>query len=551
MRILPMLVVSGSLLLSCAFTVAATANPASAQGTAQSSSDSCARIAGLELPNASITTAKVVAPGTFEGPPQVFSGGDLSAFYKMLPAFCRVVAHAKPSADSDIPIEVWMPLAGWNGKLIGLSNGGFAGQIDYRSLGASIARGYAAAATDTGHAGSPIDASWAIGHPEKVVDFGHRGIHEMTRIAKLVVQQYSGSAPKRSYFTGCSDGGREALMEAQRYPNDYDGILAGAPANYWTGLLSLAVVDTQALTATPASFIPPAKIPTISAAVLAACDKLDGVADGILNDPRQCHFDPASIECKAGDDSDKCLTVAQVTTLKQIYAGIHDSHGHAVFPGYLPGAEDGEGGWGLWITGPAPAKSLMAFFGIGYYSDMVYEKSDWTYKSFTVDSGLQAATEKTAAALDAVNPDLSAFRAHGGKLILYHGWNDPAIPALNTVNYYQNVIAKMGRADSDSFTRLYMVPGMQHCGGGSGPDTFGGTVDSSSDDPRHNVRIALENWVEKGTAPATIIATKTAAGPQGAPTMTRPLCPYPQSASYKGSGDPNSAENFVCALPKK
>jgi Tannase and feruloyl esterase len=552
MRIVPSFFISGSLILSSVFAVTAPASPAPAQSTVQSSSDGCARLAGLTLPNVSITTAKLVAPGAFEGPPAAFSGADLSAFYKRLPGFCRVVAHAKPVADSDIPIEVWMPLAGWNGKLIGLSNGGFAGQIDYQSLGASIAKGYAAAATDTGHSGSPIDASWALGHPEKVIDFGHRGIHEMTRVAKLIVQQYSGSAPKRSYFTGCSDGGREALMEAQRYPSDYDGILAGAPANYWTGLLSLAVVDTQALTATPASFIPPAKIPAISTAVLAACDKLDGVADGILNDPRQCHFDPASIECRAGDNSDKCLTTAQVATLKQIYAGIHDAKGQAIFPGYLPGAEEGGNGWGLWITGPAPARSLMAFFGIGYYSNMVYEKSDWTYKSFTLDSGLQAATEKTAAALNAVNPDLSAFRAHGGKLILYHGWNDPAIPALNTVNYYESVITKMGSADSDSFTRLYMVPGMQHCGGGPGPGSFGAFIGSLPEDPQHNALVALQNWVEKGAAPSAIIASKTEEGnSQSNATMTRPLCPYPQAAKYKGSGDTNSAESFACTSPAK
>ncbi|MGA8740090.1 MAG: tannase/feruloyl esterase family alpha/beta hydrolase [Terracidiphilus sp.] len=537
--------------MSGALAVAAQA-VASVQTAVQPSADSCERLAKLELPNAKITMAKAVPAGTFEGPPQLFTGADLSAFYKMLPGFCRVVAHATPTAESDIPIEVWMPLAGWNGKLEGLGNGGFAGAIGYDGLGAAIARGYAATATDTGHSGSPADASWALGHPEKVVDFGHRGIHEMTRIAKFIVPQFYGSAPKRSYFDGCSDGGREALMEAQRYPEDYDGIIAGAPANYWTGLLSLAVVDTQALTATPASFIQPAKIPVIATAVLAACDKLDGVADGILNDPRQCHFDPASIECKAGDSSDKCLTTAQVTALKRIYAGIDDSRGHPVFPGYLPGAEEGRSGWGLWITGPAPARSAMAFFGIGYYSNMVYEKSDWTYKSFTLDSGMRAAKEKTAVALDAVNPDLSAFRNHGGKLILYHGWDDPAIPALNTVNYYQSVIAKMGRADTDSFARLYMIPGMQHCGGGPGPDSFGAFVGSLSNDPQRNVVIALENWVEKGTAPGTIIAAKRPEGhPLGNPTMTRPLCPYPQSAMYKGSGDVNSADSFECTSPKK
>ena len=551
MRILPLLSVSVSLLLSGNPVIAAHAGETQAQSAAPASSESCERLAKAELPNASITTAKAVAAGTFVGPPQAFSGRDLSAFYKMLPAFCRVVVHARPSADSDIVVELWMPLSGWNGKLEGLGNGGFAGLIAYDGLGAAIIHGSAAAATDAGHTGSPIDAAWAIGRPEKVADFGHRGIHEMTRVAKLVAQSFYGSGPKHSYFIGCSDGGREALMEAQRYPDDYDGILAGAPANYWTGLLSLAVADTQALTATPASFIPPAKIPTIANAVLAACDKLDGVADGILNDPRQCHFDPASIQCKAGEDTEKCLTAPQVDSLNKIYAGMSDGHGRKIFPGYLPGAEEGGGGWGTWITGPTPARSLMAFFGIGYYSSMVYEKSDWSYKSFAIDSGIQMAKSKTAGALDAVNADLTPFRAHGGKLILYHGWNDPAIPALNTINYYGEVLAKMGQTNADSFVRLYMIPGMQHCGGGPGPDDFGQFGASLNNDPQHNSYVALENWVEKGTAPGGFIASKHAGDtPQGAVTMTRALCPYPQLAQYKGSGDPNSAENFVCSAKK-
>ncbi len=423
--------------------------------------------------------------------------------------------------------------------------------IDYFELGGAIEKGYTATATDAGHVGSPIDATWALGHPEKIVDFGHRGIHEMTRVAKLVVARFYGSAPNRSFFAGCSDGGREALMEAQRYPDDYDGILAGAPANYWTGLLSTAVVDTQALTATPASFIPQTKIPTIANAVVAACDELDGVRDGILNDPRQCKFDPAAIQCKAGEDSDKCLTEPQVAALKKIYAGILDDQGHMIFPGYQPGAEEGGGGWGIWITGPAPAKSLMAFFGIGYFSNMVYDKKDWDYNSFTLPSGMQTAKAKTANALDAVDPNLTAFRARGGKLILYHGWDDPAIPAMNTVDYYQEVIAKLGRTNTDSFARLYMLPGVQHCGGGPGASNIGQSATWTAADPQHNIRIALENWVEKGTVPGAIIATKTADDdPQSSVLMTRPLCPYPEAAKYKGSGDPNKAESFVCANPK-
>jgi len=508
--------------------------------------DSCEKLAGLKIPDATITLAQTVAAGTFAGPPAPYGGIDAAAVYKGLPAFCRVVAQAKPTADSDIKIEVWLPISGWNGKLQGIGNGGFAGMIIYVDLGAVMSRGYAVTATDTGHTGSPVDASWALGHPEKVVDFGHRGIHEMTRVAKEVVQAFYGKPVQHSYFAGCSDGGREALMEAQRYPADYDGIQAGAPANYWTALLSSAAMDTQALTLDAASFIPQAKLPAVSAAVLAACDELDGIRDGILNDPRQCHFDPTTIQCKTGEDTDKCLTAPQAAALKKIYAGLHDAGGHELFPGYSPGAEDGEDGWGTWITGPAPAKSLMAFFAIGYFSNMVYEKSDWDYKTFKLESGFNDAQEKTAKALNAVDAELGPFKERGGKLILYHGWNDPAIPALNTVNYYDKVVAKMGQGDADSFVRLYMVPGMQHCEGGPGPDSFGQSGTMASDDPQHTVAAALERWVEKGTAPSTIIASKYSGDDKHHPKMTRPLCPYPQAAKYKGSGDTNDAANFVC-----
>jgi len=522
--------------------------PAFCQVGAPNSVDSnCERLAQLKLPAATITLAKLVPAGTFSGPPALYSGLDMTSFYKTLPAFCRVVAQATPTSDSDIKLEVWMPATGWNGKLQGIGNGGFAGQIDYAQLGTAVLNGYAATATDTGHSGTPIDAAWALGHPEKVIDFGHRAVHEMTRIAKGAINEFYGRTPQRSYFWGCSDGGREALMEAQRYPQDYDGILAGAPANYWTALLTAGVWNTQALTLDPASFIPPAKIPAIASAVLAACDSLDGVRDGVLNDPRQCHFDPASMLCKNGDDSDQCLTPPQATALKKLYQGPQDAQGHSVFPGYLPGAEDGPGGWGLWITGPAPNKSLMAFFGSGYFSNMVYGKSDWDYRTFQVDPGMQAATDKTASALNATNPDLGAFQARGGKLILYHGWEDPAIPALNTINYYQSVMSKMGKHKADGFVRLYMVPGMQHCGGGPGADAFGedGYVPA---DPRQNMRLALVDWVEKNNAPNSIKAANHASNDlQHPPTMTRPLCTYPSFAKYKGTGDTNDAANFVCA----
>lgn len=553
MRIAPSVVVASSLLLAAAH-IPAQAAGAIAPGP-RSTADPCAKLSDLRMTGATVTSAQAYAAGAFPAPPPGPFGGNLAELFSKLPAFCRVVAVAKPTSDSNIMIELWMPLSGWNGRFQGIGNGGFAGSIDTSDLAALMAKGYAAAATDTGHSASAIDASWAPGHPEKVVDFGYRGVHEMTRVAKVIVAQFYGSSARHSYFSGCSDGGREALMEAQRYPEDYDGILAGAPANYWTRLVTLGVTDTQALTMKPESFIPPKKIPAIAHAVLAACDQLDGVRDGILNDPRQCKFDPASIECKNGEDTDQCLTAPQVIALKTIYAGLVDDHGRTLFPGYLPGAEDGFAGWGLWITGPAPGKSLMAAFGGGFYANMVYEKSDWDLKSFNLESGLPLARQKTSVALNATDPNLKPFLSREGKLILYHGWDDPAIPSLNTVNYYQNVVDILGRTTTDSFVRLYMVPGMQHCFAGPGPDSFGQSP-TWNPDPKYNLRTALEVWVEEGTAPAAIIATKEGAGrpaassQQSSPAMTRPLCPYPQAAQYKGSGDTNSAESFVCAAQK-
>ena len=512
--------------------------------------DSCAKLMRAKIPGATMLLAAAIPAGGFAGPPGPASGRDLTAPYKSVPAFCRVVSLATPTTDSEIRIELWLPASGWNGRLQGIGNGGFAGAIDYVQLGTSVRKGYAAGATDAGHTGTPVDAAWALGHPEKVVDFGHRGIHEMTRVAKEVIQALYGKAAQRSYFAGCSDGGREALMEAQRYPADYDGILAGAPANYWTALLTTAAVDTQALTLDAASFIPPAKIPAIATAVNTACDELDDVRDGILNDPRQCHFDPATIKCKAGDN-EKCLTAPQVVALKRLYDGPHDSHGKEVFPGYLPGAENGPGGWGLWITGPAPLKSLLAFFQFGYFADMVYQNPDWDNRTFAVEPGLKLAEQKTASAVNAVEADLNSFKSRGGKLIVYHGWNDPAITALNTLNYYQSVVAKMGQREVDAFARLYMVPGMQHCENGPGADSFGQVGRLTFDDPKHSVNASLVEWVERGVAPDAIIASKYSADDMQHAPMTRPLCAYPKAIKYKGAGDTNDAANFTCEARKK
>jgi hypothetical protein len=341
------------------------------------------------------------------------------------------------------------------------------------------------------------------------------------------------------------------LMEAQRFPGDYNGILAGAPANFWTLLLSTAFFNTQVPGLVDrARYIPASKLPAIGAAVLAACDAEDGVKDGILNDPTECHFDPSTLLCK-GADSAACLTAPQVAELRKIYGGLMDPERQQIFPGYMPGGELGPGGWKLWITGDAPATSLQYAFGINYFRDMVFDNATWNYRGANANAAIRLATRKTARALNATDPNLLPFERRGGKLILYHGWSDAAIPPLNTVNYYKSVVARLGQAQTRSFVRLYMVPGMQHCGGGPGPSFFGQLGVVKASDPAHNVSVALERWVEKGVAPDSIIATKyvNPFHPSQGVEMTRPLCSYPQIAKYKGPGSPNDAANFVCALP--
>jgi hypothetical protein len=513
---------------------------------------SCEQLVQLTLANAKVTSAETVAAGAFT-PPQGAAPwlvGDPS-FYKGVPAFCRIRIEGQPTADSDIKIEVWMPTSGWNGKFRGQGNGGFAGEIDYRSLALAVMQGYASAATDTGHAASSTDAAWALGHPEKIVDFAYRAIHEMTALGKATTKAFYGDAPQHAYFSNCSNGGRQALMEAQRYPDDYDGIIAGAPANYWTHLLAGAIWDAQATTLDPDSYIPASKIPAIAQAVNAACDAQDGVADGVINDPRKCHFKPATLICKTVN-TDSCLTSKQAKALEDLYQGAHDSKGQQIFPGFVPGGEEGGGGWSLWITGPAPGKALLFFFESGYFADMVYDKADWDYRRAKLDDAVKASDEKYANVLNAMQTDLKPFAAHGGKLIIYHGWSDAAISPLNAINYYESVIKRMGSKEADSFLRLYMVPGMQHCGGGPGTDVFGQFGFATANDSQHNMYLVLEQWVEKGTPPGTIVAAKLQSPEPGASvTMTRPLCAYPREAKYKGTGDTSDAANFVCAAAEK
>jgi feruloyl esterase len=453
-----------------------------------------------------------------------------------------------PSTDSDIRFEVWLPAAGWNGKFQGVGNGGFAGTISYAGLADAVTHGYAGASTDTGHAEKVgTSAAWALRHPEKVTDFGYRAIHLTAAAGKESIRAFYGEPPRRSYFNSCSNGGRQALMEAQRFPADYDGILAGAPANYWTHLLATAAAGSRATLAEPASYISAAKLPAIEAAALAACDASDGVKDGVIENPLQCRFDPSVLQCK-GPESDSCLTVPQLAALKALYGGLRDSKGQTVFPGLSPGGEAEPVGWSPWITGDAPEKSAMFAYSSQFFRNIVYGNPDWDVRTFDPDRDTRAADDKAARDLNATDPDLSEFKKHGGKLILYHGWADAAIPAVNAINYYRSVADRMGDKPVGTFVRLYMVPGMEHCGGGAGPNSFGQTG-TPRGDRFHDIEAALETWVDQGIAPDRIIATryKKGADPASGILRTRPLCPYPQIAKWKGTGSTDDAANFVCA----
>jgi feruloyl esterase len=496
----------------------------------------CDAIKQLQLPDTTITTVERESTGDLSAP------GVEKPFHE-LPVFCRVTGVLRPTADSDIHFEVWLPEKDWNQRYLGVGNGGFAGSIGYQNLAGNLRRGFATAGSDAGHQGNAEDASWSLSHPEKTKDFGWRAVHLTAERAKDVIKAYYGQTPEKAYFDSCSDGGREALMEAERFPQDYDGILAGAPANAWTHMLASGVSVTQGTIGNPQGYISRLKLPAIERAALAACDTSDGVKDGILSDPPKCHFDPAVLLCKGGDSPD-CLTQPQVQSLKRYYAGGVDDHGKLLFPGYVMGDEEG---WKDWVVGTGPGSGSGIQYVKSYFRYMVTGDPQWNILTADVDASLQAAIKQTVTELDATNPDLSRFHARGGKLIIYHGWNDPAISPWNSITYYQSVQKTMGDAEADVFLRLYMAPGMEHCAGGPGPAAFGQLGIPTTNGPKYGVFDALVGWVEKGVPAETVIATKYT--PDNKVMMTRPLCPYPAVAKYRGTGDTNDAANFACRKP--
>jgi feruloyl esterase len=479
----------------------------------------CDSLKYLSLPQTTITLAESRDAGPF-----IPEGTTATIAPKV--AFCRVAGVINP----EIRFEVWMPPpANWNGKFNGVGNGGLAGSISYAAMNAALSRNYATASTDTGHQGG--NGSWALGRPELLVDFASRAIHVMTLDAKMIVQAYYGQAPKYSYFTGCSGGGGQALSEAQRYPLDYRGIVAGAAANHVTRMWPGELWPAWFTHKTPANVIPPDKLPMISAAAIAACDANDGVKDEIIRDPRTCRFDPATIECE-GADTPNCLTAGQVASVKAIYGGLKDpTTGRQFWPGFEPGSEYLWGGH----IGSAFGTPL-AYFRYFYLGD-----SGWNWQTFdmTDPKNMQLmydADARLRSVLNSTDPDIGSFKSAGGKMIIYHGWSDSFIAPRNSIAYYESVVALQGgEKPTQDFLRLFMAPAMGHCGGGDGPNTF----DSLA---------ALENWVEKGQAPASITASHAAK--DGKVDRTRPLCAYPQVEQYKGSGDINDAATFSCGNPK-
>jgi feruloyl esterase len=486
----------------------------------------CESLTSLRLPQVAITLAQTVTAGTFTPP----ATGPASRPLADLPPFCRVAATLTPTADSDIKVEVWMPTSGWTGRFVGVGNGGFGGVISYPAMASALRQSAATASTDTGH--SSAGGAFGMGHPEKITDWASRSTHLMTETAKSIVQAFYDARPRYSYFSGCSTGGHQGLSEAQRYPTDYDGILAGAHGANRTRLHASFLWTYAAARKDPASTLPPAKLTFLHDAVMNACDTLDAVKDGILTNPSHCRFDPASLRCK-GSDQPGCLTAPQVETVQKVYGGMRNPRtNELLYPGWPLGSEATPGG--IWTDMSLAEPSFEDLFR--YW---VFEDPQWDWRTFDFDKHMQKTDAKLGATVNALSPDLSAFHARRGKLLMYHGVNDTRVSAIDSIDYYQKVLATLPRHDArgaagNDLVRLFLVPGMGHCGGGLGPTTFDGLG-------------VLQDWVEKGVVPARIVGSHVE---NGKTTMTRPLCAYPEEAVYLGRGDTNDAANFACRVVK-
>jgi len=512
--------------LACAavFGFAASENWAATEGIGPEAREACGALKRLSLPDTRITLAEAVSPKKLWPYPK-------SIFSAILPPgakggvevpFCRVAGVI----EKEVNFEVWLP-AQWNGKLMGVGNGGFSGALNYTGMGAVIGRGYATATTDTGHVTPTdfFDDAWIAGHPQRVIDFGHRGHHLLAVTAKKIVAAFYGEEAKHAYYSGCSSGGWQGLTEAQKYPDDYDGIIAGAPANNYVRLGTRSLWSAKLAADDPPGSIGDNETSLLVKAAVARCDAKDGVTDGVIGDPERCDFDPKQIQCKKGETA-SCLTTAQVKRARLIYGPAKTAKGLSLYPGNAYGAAP-------FAPFPLPGSANALAAGeptIMKMARALEGEPPFTAATFDPDRDIPWLDEKIGPVLSSADPDLSKFAERGGKLILYHGWNDALLSPYNTVGYYKSVRAEMGRKATDKFARLFMAPGMEHCAGGPGPDSF-------------DTVAALEAWVEKGEAPETIAAAHLT---NGKVDRTRPLCAYPKVAKYKGSGSTDDAANFVC-----
>jgi feruloyl esterase len=513
------------------------AAPAAAQSRAPTSD--CAALSRFALPAAQILSAEPVAAGALRLSASP-TAPDLAVRASTLPAFCRVQAVATPTPDSRIGIEVWLPTTNWNGRLLGTGNGGGAGRIAYEmGMVEGLKRGFAVANTDMGTA---PDINRTIDHPERWIDFGHRATHEMTRVAKGLVGAFYKVASFRSYFAGCSTGGQQALSAAQRYPHDYDGILAGDPGNNRTHVASYFLWNYQTLNASPAARLSAAQWSMVSRRVLATCAGKDGGApgDAFLTDPRRCNFDPASLPvCKAGASGDECLTGAQLATLRRLYAGpTNPRTGERIYAGLTPGSEAMP--LGPEMQGDPATWPDQQFYPFRWSMGTAFDPA-----TFDFDHDLDRVDARLSSTLNANGADLSDFERAGGKLMIYTGLADPAVPYAEVIDYYDRLSATTGDpAKTAEFARLFLVPGMGHCFGGPGVTDIGQPFTSDVPPARKNdALMTLVAWTEGGTAPDLLIARSPAG--DGKPASERPVCAYPALPEYRG-GDAAKRTSFVC-----
>jgi feruloyl esterase len=503
------------ILLLAGFVLAST--PAAAQ-------QPCESLKSINIPNITITSVTAGSPG-YELPGQAGAMGNMPARKIQVP-FCRIEAISAPTSDSHIGLEVWLPAeADWNGKFLAAGNPGFIGSLSSSGLAGIMERGYVAGGTDTGHVDAGFE--WAIGHPEKWADWGYRAVHEMVVLTKTMAEKYYGRPIQYSYWNSCHNGGNQGLNEAQRYPDDFDGIVASDPA-FWIshlqpGSLYISWVALKDGVDGP-GYIPPAKLAVLNRAALDACDANDGLDDELIEFPPDCQFDPATIQC-AGPDGPSCLTASQVDTAKKIYAGAKFNDGTPIYSGFEPGSE---------LTWNFMVEKEPFSVNLAYFKGMVFQDPDWDFRTFDVDRDTKLGIERTAKYVDGNNPDLTPFKESNGKLIIVSSWNSLALPPRQVFEYYKSVEKVMGGPQqTQDFARLFSIPGAGGCVVGQNFKAFE----------------ALQEWVEEGKAPEQIIYNHTGSGRGGSAYRSRPVCAYPKLSKYKGSGDINDAANFTCVSP--